>query len=90
MLGTLIGALEVRQVTLAADAVRAEVEGVNEIRDGLPLLTEVRIHYRLRIPPEARATVDRALARHQERCPTAASLAGAIRVSWTATIEEAA
>jgi len=90
MLGTLIGALEVRQVTLATDAARAEVEGVNEIRNGLPVLTEVRIHYRLRIPAGTRETVDRALARHQEKCPTAASLAGAVPVSWTATIEEIA
>jgi uncharacterized OsmC-like protein len=89
MLGTLIGALEARQVPLAPQAVRAEVEGVNEIREGLPVLSEVRIHYRLRIPAGSRATVDRALARHQEKCPTAASLASAVRISWTAAIEEA-
>jgi organic hydroperoxide reductase OsmC/OhrA len=88
MLGTLIGALEVRQVKLERDALVTSVEGVNEIRDGLPVLTAVRVHYRMRIPAGTRETVDRALARHLERCPTAASLKGAVEVSWSADIEE--
>jgi len=88
MLGTLIGALEARQVRLADDAIRCEVEGVNEARDGLPVLTAVRLHYRIRIPAGTREVVDRALARHQEKCPTAASLKGAVQVSWTAEVSE--
>jgi uncharacterized OsmC-like protein len=88
MLGTLIGALEARQVRLADDAIRCEVEGVNEARDGLPVLTAVRLHYRMRIPAGTREVVDRALARHQEKCPTAASLKGAVQVSWTAEVSE--
>ncbi|MGH7741304.1 MAG: OsmC family protein [Candidatus Eiseniibacteriota bacterium] len=88
MLGTLNGALEVRQVKLAGDAIQTSVEGVNEIRDGLPVLTAIKVHYRLRIPAGTREAVDRALARHLERCPTAASLKGAVEVSWSAEIEE--
>jgi uncharacterized OsmC-like protein len=88
MLGTLNGALEVRQVKLPLDAIEADAEGVNEVREGLPVLTEIRVHYRLRIPAGTRETVDRALARHQEKCPTAASLTPAIRISWTADIVE--
>jgi organic hydroperoxide reductase OsmC/OhrA len=89
MTGTLVAALEVRQVKLAPGAFHAEAEGVNQVRDGLPVLAEVRIRYRLRIPAGTREAVDRALARHQERCPTAASLRGAVAVSWSAEIEEA-
>jgi len=88
MLGTLNGALEVRQVRLEGDAIRAEVEGVNEVRDGLVVLTEVRVRYFLRIPKSAREVVDRALARHQDRCPTAAWMKPVVRVSWSAEIEE--
>jgi uncharacterized OsmC-like protein len=88
MLGTLNGALEVREVRLDPDAIRAEVEGVNEVRDGVPVLTEIRIHYRLRIPAGTRERVERALDRHQSRCPTAQSLRGAVAVSWTADVEE--
>jgi organic hydroperoxide reductase OsmC/OhrA len=88
MLGTLNGALEARQVRLAGDAIRCEVEGVNVVSDGLPVLREVRVHYRLRIPAGRREVVDRALARHRDKCPTAASLRGAVEVSWTAEVTE--
>ena len=62
MLGTLNGALEVRGVSLEADAIRAEVRGVNEERDGLPVLTRIEILYKRRIPSDAREIVDRALS----------------------------
>jgi uncharacterized OsmC-like protein len=89
MLGTLNGALEVRQVKLPPDAIAATAEGAHEMRDGLPVLTEIHVHYLLRIPPGTRETVDRALGRHQDKCPTAASLKGAVAVRWTAEILEA-
>ncbi len=89
MLGTLNGALEVRGVCLGPDAIKATVRGVNEIRDGLPVLTRIEVRYRLRIPAGSREIVDRALARHQAKCPTAASLKGAVEVSWTAEIDQA-
>jgi organic hydroperoxide reductase OsmC/OhrA len=88
MLGTLNGALEVRGIRLDPEDIRADVEGINRIRDGLPVLTEVVVHYTLRIPSEARETVERALERHQSKCPTAQSLAGAVEVRWTADVQE--
>ena len=88
MTGTLVAALEARQVKVEPDGFHAEVEGVTEVRDGLPVLAAVRVRYRLRIPKGTREAVDRALAKHQERCPTAASLRGAVTVSWSAEIEE--
>jgi organic hydroperoxide reductase OsmC/OhrA len=90
MLGTLNGALEVREIKLEPDAISADVKGINEVRDGLPVLTRVEIHYRLRIPKGSRETVDRALGRHQDKCPTAATLRGAVEVQWTADVEEVA
>jgi hypothetical protein len=89
MLGTLIGALEVRQVKLPAGAVRAEVEGVNTLRDGLPVLTAIHVRYFLTIPAGTRDVVERALARHQEKCPTASTLKDAVEVSWSAQVDEA-
>jgi len=88
MLGTLKGALDVRQVPMSEDDLTADAEGVNDVRDGLPVLTEVRIRYRMRVPAVHREAVDRALARHQEKCPTAATLRGCVAVSWTVEIEE--
>jgi uncharacterized OsmC-like protein len=88
MLGTLNGALEVRGIKLAPNAISASATGVNELVGGLVRLTEIRIHYRLSIPAGTREAVDRALARHQEKCPTATSLAAAVAIGWTADITE--
>jgi len=88
MLGTLNGALEVRQVSLPGNAISATVEGINEVVDRIPTLTELRVHYRLCIPAETREVVDRALASHQSKCPSAQSLAAAVQISWTADITE--
>ncbi len=88
MLGTLIAALEVREVKLSSQDVACEVEGVNELVNGLPVLREIHVRYRLQVPGALRERVDRALAKHQEKCPTAATLAPAVAVRWTAEIEE--
>ncbi|MGH7557079.1 MAG: OsmC family protein, partial [Gemmatimonadota bacterium] len=77
-----------RGIRLQPDAIRAEAEGINEIVDGLPVLTKIHVRYRLRIPAGAREKVDRALERHQSKCPTAASLRGAVEIGWEAEIEE--
>lgn len=88
MLGTLNGALEVRGIRLAPEEISASATGVNELVNGLVRLTSIRVHYQLTIPPGTRDAVDRALSRHQEKCPTATSLAAAIAISWTADITE--
>jgi organic hydroperoxide reductase OsmC/OhrA len=88
MLGTLNGALEVRQVKLAPEHISAEVEGINEIIDRVPVLTRLQIRYELTIPAGTREVVDRALASHQAKCPSARSLVGAVEISWSADITE--
>lgn len=90
MLGTLNGALEARGISLENEHIVAEVEGINEIRDGLPVLTRIVVRYTLHIPAGSRETVDRALGRHASKCPTASSLAGAVQVEWEAEITESA
>ncbi len=88
MLGTLNGAREAREIRLSPDSIAADVQGINEIVERVPVLTEIRVHYRLRIPPGTRETIDRVLERHASRCPTAMSLRGSVEVTWTAEIEE--
>ncbi len=90
MLGTLNGALEARGIKLAPDDISASATGVNDLVDGIVRLTSITISYRLRIPSGSRDAVDRALSRHQEKCPTAVSLAAAIAIAWTADITEQA
>jgi len=89
MLGTLVGALEVRGIVLDQDAVTAEVEGTNEMREKIPVLTGIVVRYRVRIPAGTREKADRALATHQDKCPTANSLKAAVDIQWTADITEA-
>jgi organic hydroperoxide reductase OsmC/OhrA len=88
MLGTLNGALAARGILLSPAEIRAEVEGLNELIGGMVTLTEIRVHYTLRIPAGTREAVDRALSRHRDKCPTAHSLRNAVRVEWTADVTE--
>jgi organic hydroperoxide reductase OsmC/OhrA len=88
MLGTLNGALAVRGIQLDGDAITATAEGLNESRDGIITLTRIDVHYTLTIPAGTRDTVDRALSKHVDKCPTAQSLRGSVAVGWTADIQE--
>jgi uncharacterized OsmC-like protein len=88
MLGTLNGALEARGIRLDGDDIVADATGTNELREGIVTLTRIDIHYTLRIPAGTRETVDRALARHREKCHTAMSLKPAVDIEWTADIDE--
>lgn len=88
MLGTLNGALEVRGITLAPDSIGAVAHGSTELVDGVVKLTAIEVVYALRIPASARDTVNRALERHQQKCPMSRSLEGAVRVTWRAEIQE--
>jgi organic hydroperoxide reductase OsmC/OhrA len=88
MLGTLNGGLEARGVSLSGSDISAEAIGYNEVRDGLPVLVRVHVQYRLKIPAGTRETVDRLLVKHAEKCPTAATLKGAVEVTWGAEITE--
>jgi uncharacterized OsmC-like protein len=78
----------VRGISLDPEDIQASAEGYHELRDRIPVLTRIHVHYRLRIPPGSRDTVDRALARHLEKCPTANTLKGAVEMTWEADIEE--
>ncbi len=88
MLGTLNGALEARGISLTPDAIIADASGYLEVVDGMVTLTRIDVHYTLRIPAGSREKVDRSLARHRDKCPTAHSLKGAVEVEWSADIEE--
>ena len=78
-----------RGVKLPGDAVRARVEGFNEMRDKIPILTKIHVHYTMRLPADApRDKVDRALGTHVSKCPTAQSIKDSVEITWTADIGE--
>jgi uncharacterized OsmC-like protein len=78
----------VRGISLDAGDIVAHGEGFNELRDRIPVLTRIHVRYELRIPEGSRETVDRALSRHVDKCPTAQTLRGAVEVTWEADITE--
>jgi uncharacterized OsmC-like protein len=80
--------LEAREIRLDGDAIRGSARGHHEIRDRVPVLTRIHMHYRLAVPPGSRPTVEQALDRHVDRCPTALSLRGAVDVTWSAEVAE--
>lgn len=83
MLGTLVAALEVRGVAVPEGGVTADVTGENRLEDGVPVLRRVHVRYVLALPDADPQLVERALARHAEKCPTARSLKGAVVVDWS-------
>ena len=76
-----------RGIAVPAGDISCTAEGTNEIVDRIIVLTRIDVHYTLRLPAGAdRAAVDRALASHVDKCPTARSLEGSVEVAWTAEI----
>jgi uncharacterized OsmC-like protein len=77
----------VRQIPSANNLV-AQVEGDIEDVNGVLKITKIRLHYRFRIPPGTRESVERLLASYAENCPAYQSVKGCIECSWDAQIEE--
>ena len=74
---------------MAADAISAIAEGVNEIVDRIVVLTKINVRYTIRVPAGApRDKIDRALASHVSKCPTARSIKDSVEIAWSAEIVE--
>ena len=74
---------------MAGDAIHVRAEGINEVVDRVVVLTRIHAHYAIRLPAGApRDKVDRALASHVAKCPTARSLDGAVDITWTVDIAD--
>jgi uncharacterized OsmC-like protein len=90
MTGTVAGALEARGVSAAPDKLQVEAEGTIEDVDGKMILTGIKLHYRMKVPKEKRATVERALEHHEGLCAASESVRRGITVEWEAEIVEEA
>ncbi|MBI4463489.1 MAG: OsmC family protein [Acidobacteria bacterium] len=88
MTGTLAGALAARKIPTYPDKLEAAVEGIVENVEGTPLITRIRIQYRVKVPQGKRADAERAIAVHEKGCPVAQSVERGIRVEWEGEIEE--
>ena len=88
MTGTVAGALEARGVSADPDNLQVEAEGHIENVDGKMILTGIKLHYRLKVPKEKRATVERALEHHEGLCAASESVRRGITVEWDSEIVE--
>ena len=79
-----------RGIPIANGDIECMAEGTNEIVDRIIVLTRIDVHYTIRLPAGAdREKVDRALATHVDKCPTAQSIKSSVRIQWTADVVEA-
>ncbi len=89
MTGTLAGALAARQIPVQADRLSAEVEATVEAVDGMPLITKIKVHYRVKVPKGKRDEALRAIRVHEASCPTSQSIRRGIAIEWDGEVEEA-
>jgi uncharacterized OsmC-like protein len=77
----------VRGIRVADGDISCTAEGTNEVVDRIIVLTKIHVHYAIRLPEGAdREAVDRALASHVAKCPTAQSIKDSVEISWTADV----
>jgi len=80
----------VRGIKVPEGDISCTAEGTNEVADRIIVLTRIDVHYSIRLPAGAdREKVDRALASHVDKCPTAQSIKDSVQIGWTADIVEA-
>lgn len=66
----------------AVDNLVADVEGDIEDVEGVLKITQIRLHYRLKIPTGSREKAERALATYADKCPAYQSVKGCIECTW--------
>ncbi|NIR49241.1 hypothetical protein GWO43_12225 [candidate division KSB1 bacterium] len=80
--------LEAREIPSYPDKLHSDVEGDIENVDGVIRITKIRVHYHIKIPKGKTEATERSLSLHQDKCPAATSVKGAIDISWTADFVE--
>lgn len=79
-MGTFGGALEARQIDASGGRLTAEVTGEIELDGKVLVIRRIHAHYRLRASEDQREVVERLHGKHQDYCPVARSLKGAIEI----------
>jgi organic hydroperoxide reductase OsmC/OhrA len=90
MTGTLAGALAARKIPTQPDRLQAEAEGFIEKVDGQPLITRIKVRYKVRVPKGKRDEARRAIAVHEKGCPASQSVQRGIAIEWEGDVEEEA
>ncbi len=78
-----------RGIAVPDGDISCTAEGTNEVVDRIIVLTRIHVHYTIRLPAGAdRNAVDRALASHVAKCPTARSIEDSVEITWAADVVE--
>jgi len=88
MTGTLAGALAARKIPTQPDRLESQVEGIIENVDGHPLVTKIRVHYKVKVPAGKREDALRAIEVHEKGCPASQSVQRGIAVEWDGEVVE--
>jgi uncharacterized OsmC-like protein len=86
--GTVAGAMEARGISGGPENLETTATGKIEEIDGKLLLTNIAVHYKLKIPKDKRPNMEKALEHHDDRCPVSASIRRGITIEWHADIVE--
>ncbi|MBI2001016.1 MAG: OsmC family protein [candidate division NC10 bacterium] len=90
MTGTLAVALAARKIPTQPDRLSSEVEGIIENVDGKPLVTTIKVHYKVKVPRGKREEALRAIEVHEKGCPASQSVKRGITIEWDGHVEEEA
>jgi organic hydroperoxide reductase OsmC/OhrA len=88
MTGTLAVALAARKIPTQPDRLDSEVEGYIENVDGKPLITRIKVHYKVRVPKGKREDALRAIEVHERGCPASQSVQRGIKIEWDGEVAE--
>jgi uncharacterized OsmC-like protein len=90
MTGTVAGVMEARGLNADPENLDVEAEGRIEEVDGKMLLTHVTLKYRINVPKDKRASVEKALEHHEGLCAVSESVRRGITIDWKAEIKDTA
>jgi uncharacterized OsmC-like protein len=88
MTGTLAVALAARKIPTQPNRLSSEVEGIIENVDGTPLVTRIKVHYKVKVPKGKREEALRAVEVHEKGCPASQSVRRGIAIEWDGQVEE--
>lgn len=88
MTGTLAVALAARKIPTQPNRLSSEVEGIIENVDGKPLVTRIKVHYKVSVPKGKREEALRAIEVHEKGCPASQSVRRGIAIEWDGQVEE--
>ncbi len=78
------GALAARGIVHEPGELYSDVEGDIRNVDGIMVITDIRVTYHLKVPPDKREAAERALGVHERGCPAAQSVKRGINIEWRA------